>query len=177
MNNENKTSETLSMYETLGKYINHFKEKWYKWTRNILIGGLTIVFLGGILNFYYENKFLEEQLKIFGALQIWVGFALGIIATIFSIISMFLSFYNLELQKESEKENKEFLREIKEQIVNDIKNEVSIRLELIVQEMKEHFGILEEIVKDTQQEVQEFKAKNVKQNKDVTNFFDRMGRE
>jgi len=108
---KNEEETTLSKIE---KKINYFKKKWFHWTFYILVWGLIIVFIGGVVNYYYENNKFETSLKIFGALQIWIAFALGAVATLFSIISMFLSFYNLELQKASEKESRNTLEKIKD---------------------------------------------------------------
>lgn len=66
--------------------------------------GLAIIFIIAVYYAFFGN--IENQStfeKIFSALQIWVGFLLGIIATIFSVISMYLSFYNLEQQNDAEK--------------------------------------------------------------------------
>lgn len=77
-----------------------------KWTVPIYGAGfgLGLIFIMAIFYAFFgkENDPSVSE-KIFTSLQIWVGFLLGIIATIFSIISMYLSFYNLEQQYQVEK--------------------------------------------------------------------------
>lgn len=90
---------------------------------------------------------------------------------------MYLSFYNLELQKDSEKESREFLKSIKKEIVSEVKIEVSNRLDIISEEMKNRFGSLEEIVKDTQQGIQEFRRTDVKRNDKLNSLFEKIEEE
>ena len=162
--------EKISALKKIQLTVDFFRFKWGKWTIRLAFWGLSIVFIGAILNFYLlENS--PFSLEVFGALQIWVSFILGIVATLFSIISMYLSFYNLELQKDSDKENREFLNEIKTQIVSEIQTEVSSKLSIISDEMKEKFGVLEGLAKDTQERIQESIKKDIKVNRDFQNFF------
>ena len=131
---KNEEETTLSKIE---KKINYFKKKWFHWTFYILVWGLIIVFIGGVVNYYYENNKFETSLKIFGALQIWIAFALGAVATLFSIISMFLSFYNLELQKASEKESRNTLEKIKDDIISEVNKKLQEKFEVLEKNVSE----------------------------------------
>lgn len=158
---KNETCEIFNSYENLSTLkkteliIDVFKIKWGKWTIKIISWGLIIIFVAAIGDYFLRNRDLSIELKIFGALQIWVGFALGIIAMLFSIISMYLSFYNLELQKDAEKNNLETFNSLKNNIVTEIRNDVITELEIINKNMLKHFGILEKITEETRNKVDE----------------------
>ena len=134
--------EKISPLKKIQLTVDFFHFKWGKWTIKLLFWGLFIIFVGAIFDFYF-SKTEPLPLEVFGALQIWVGFILAIIATLFSVISMYLSFYNLELQKEAEKESRNFLQGIKDEIVEKVKNEVEKQLGIIHKEMEDKFGKLE----------------------------------
>ncbi|WP_300345169.1 hypothetical protein [Fusobacterium sp.] len=158
---KNETCEIFNSYESLSTLkkteliIDVFKIKWGKWTIKIISWGLIIIFITAIMDYFLKNRDLSIELKIFGALQIWVGFALGIIAMLFSIISMYLSFYNLELQKDTEKNNLETFNSLKNNIVNEIRKDVITELKAINKDMLNHFGNLEKITEETRNKVDE----------------------
>lgn len=106
---------SLEKCELLVEWVN---QNWMKHT--ILIIGKTLIgvfFIGIISETFFKGKF-----DMLSNLNTWVGFILGLVATIFSVISMFLSFYNLEKAKESEEEIKKTLIEIKDTIFNTENN-------------------------------------------------------
>lgn len=135
--------ERISLLKKTELVIELFRIRWGKWTVRIINWGLVVIFIVAIVDYFMSNKSLPIELKIFGALQIWVSFALGIVAMLFSIISMYLSFYNLELQKEAEKKSISTFDSLKDEIVDKIKDEVKKELEEINNNMMEHFNILE----------------------------------
>lgn len=135
--------EKISLLKKTELIIELFRIRWGKWTVRIINWGLVVIFIVAIVDYFMSNKSLPIELKIFGALQIWVSFALGIVAMLFSIISMYLSFYNLELQKEAEKKSINTFNSLKDEIVDKIKDEVKKELEEINNNMMEHFNILE----------------------------------
>ena len=166
-----KKSEECSIFDSYNKLsslkkteliVEIFRIKWGKITIKILSWGLIIIFVAAIVDYFLRNRNLPLELKIFGALQIWVGFALGIVAMLFSIISMYLSFYNLELQKEAESKTKEIFENLKKDIIEEIKEEVSLELKDIRKDMLEHFGILEKMTAETKEKVSESVKKEVK---------------
>jgi uncharacterized membrane-anchored protein YhcB (DUF1043 family) len=50
----------------------------------------------------------------------WVGIVLGLVATVIGIISMFLSFYNLDQSIKTQNETVRMINELKEDIMNKI---------------------------------------------------------
>lgn len=170
--------DKLSSLKKTELIIEIFRIKWGKITIKIISWGLIIIFIAAIVDYFLRNRELSLELKIFGALQIWVGFALGIIAMLFSIISMYLSFYNLELQKEAESKTESTFENLKRDIVKEIKSEVSLELKEIMNYMLEHFSILEELSKDTQNKIEQHNSKitteNLKEesNNDFLDLFD-----
>lgn len=140
--------EKISLLKKTELIIELFRIRWGKWTVRIINWGLVVIFIAAIVDYFMSNKNLSIELKIFGALQIWVSFALGIIAMLFSIISMYLSFYNLELQKEADKGNRETLEKIKKSIVEEVTNEVHKKLNEIEKEMLSNFNIIQKKVEE-----------------------------
>lgn len=114
---EKKYSE-LSAFEKTELCIEVFKTKWGKWTLRITSWSIAIVFVLGT----YAEVTAVGKFDIFKILSNWVGFVLGIIATLFSIISMFLSFYNLEKEREAKKENEQLLKEVTDKIRESLIN-------------------------------------------------------
>lgn len=158
--------ENLSTLKKTELIIDIFKIKWGRWTIKIISWGLIIIFVTAIVEYFFSNRNLPFELKIFGALQIWVGFALGIIAMLFSIISMYLSFYNLELQKDAENKNMEILNSLKDNIVTEIRTDVITELTNIKKDMLEHFGNLEKMTEETKNKVSESVKNKVKKEND-----------
>lgn len=165
--------EKLEPLKKLSIAVEIFRYKWGGYTLKTLFWSLVIIFVFGVLsniiNFTFEvenDKYvimIKGIFDTFNLLQIWVSFGLGIIAMLFSIISMYLSFYNLELQKDAEKENKLFLNEIKKDIVKEITVEIKSELKDIKDikhEMLSHFKLLE-----TQNEnINKFVINNISEN-------------
>lgn len=141
--------ENLSHLKRTELLIELFKYKWSIWTIKTIIFGLIVIFIFAVLSIFFKDKvssegILSNSMKIFSALQVWAGFALGIIATLFSIISMYLSFYNLEQQRESEKNVQNLNEDLKTKIVNEIKRD----LELIGKDLKEELHKTNDLVKE-----------------------------
>lgn len=179
--------EELDPFTKLSLGVDIFKYKWGKWTSGILGFSLLIIFVLGIISkmIILEIK-VEEQnsiliikntLDLFEILQQWVGFGLGIVAMLFSIISMYLSFYNLELQKQADYKAREASKDLKNDLLKEIKEEVSKELVKINKEMIEHFGILEKLSKDTQTKLEEYKSRkdNVTEENGAKEFMDLFG--
>lgn len=145
--------EKLEPFKKLSIAVEIFRYKWGGYTLKTLFWSLVIIFVFGVLsniiNFTFEvedDKYvimIKGIFDTFNLLQIWVSFGLGIIAMLFSIISMYLSFYNLELQKNAEDKAQKTFNNLKEDIVNEIKREVNIELKEIRKDMLGHFKLLE----------------------------------
>mgnify|MGYP003316930309 CR=1 FL=1 len=60
----------------------------------------------------------------------WIGIILGLVATIASIISLYLSFYNLEREQEQNRENNKLLIDLRETIVELKKSQIEINSKL-----------------------------------------------
>lgn len=125
--------EKLEPFKKLSIAVEIFRYKWGGYTLKTLFWSLVIIFVFGVLsniiNFTFEvedDKYvimIKGIFDTFNLLQIWVSFGLGIIAMLFSIISMYLSFYNLELQKNAEDKAQKTFNNLKEDIVNEIKRD------------------------------------------------------
>ncbi|WP_130889852.1 hypothetical protein [Fusobacterium ulcerans] len=149
--------EKLKPLLKLGIAVEVFKYKWGKYTLMALFFSLGFIFVSGVISnlidiklFIDDNNRMFLHLKgvfeIFNLIQLWVGLGLGMVAMVFSIISMFLSFYNLELQKESEKNIKEKLDSMTKNVVKDVRDEVKENLNIIKKEMNEHFTKIEDTI-------------------------------
>lgn len=124
--------------------IEFFKLKWGKWTIRTAVFGLGVIFIVSIIKAIFDPEISIEELKLFNALQIWVSFILGIIASLFSIISMYLSFYNLEQQQQAEKNTKDSFNELKEKIVNSINEEMKKEIKNVHDSLEKHLKEIEE---------------------------------
>lgn len=131
-----KLKEILSNMNSLEKtkmYVEIFHLKWGKMTLHTIVWSLLIIFTATIVDIFFGTGINDKyNLKIFSSLQVWVGLILGIIATLFSIISMFLSFYNLQQQQESEK----IVRELNEKLLEQLSREMKKTLENELAEIK-----------------------------------------
>jgi multisubunit Na+/H+ antiporter MnhF subunit len=124
--------------------IEFFKLKWGKWTVRTVIFGLGIIFLVSIIKVIFNPNIESEKVALFDALQIWVSFILGIIASLFSIISMYLSFYNLEQQQQAEKRTKDSFDELKEKIINSINEEIKKEIKNVHDSLEKHLKQIED---------------------------------
>lgn len=126
--------------------IEFFKLKWGKWTIRIAASGLAIIFVVSVIKSIFDPDIKTEELKLFNALQIWVSFILGIIASLFSIISMYLSFYNLEQQQQAEKRTADSFNELKEKIVSSINEELKKEIKNVHDSLEAHLTKIEKQV-------------------------------
>ena len=124
--------------------IEFFKIKWGKWTIRTVIFGLSIIFIVSIVKAIFDPTISDEELRLFNALQVWVSFILGIIASLFSIISMYLSFYNLEQQQQAEKNTKNSFTELREKIVSSINEEMKKEIGNVYKNLEEHLEKIEQ---------------------------------
>ena len=113
-----------------------FENEWIKPLKIALVG-LSIIFLGAIISIYKPEIIF---LNIFGALQVWVSFILGIVATLFSVISMYLSFYNLEQQKEVENKTRILTEDLNNKLINTVTEVLSSQLKTHQAELKKVIG-------------------------------------
>jgi len=77
-----------------------FKRTWATWIFSIIGASVVLLFSFSLI---FDKK-IELQI-----INNWIGIILGLVATIASIISLFLSFYNLELEREESKENRSLM--------------------------------------------------------------------
>lgn len=136
--------ETLSPSQKNELLIYLFKHKWWNISVLIVSLGIALIFLGAILSIFIDPS-LKNDLKIFESIQAWVGVVLGIIATLFSIISMYLSFYNLEQQKESEKNVINLNNNLQKNIVKEVNELLKIELLNLGKELSKIHEKIEEI--------------------------------
>jgi len=89
-----------------------------------LVWGLilsVIISLGIIVLFYFSLKY-DKNITLVN-MNNWVGIILGFVATFMSIISMFLSFYNLEKTNDINRKNT--------QLISDLSNNLSENKDLL----------------------------------------------
>lgn len=97
-------NEETSFFK-LSKRIESFKNNWSKYAIYVLSTSIILMFTFSLK--YKQN--LELQ-----TINNWVGIILGLLATMTSVISLFLSFYNLEKEGEESKDNQRTLGEMKD---------------------------------------------------------------
>lgn len=93
----------------LDSAIEIFKKYWL-----IIVTGLVIITLAAmfIISFIYS----EDKEITLNLINSWVSLILGIVATLLSIISMFLSFYNLERANEMNENSLESMKELQKNV-------------------------------------------------------------
>lgn len=93
---------------SLDKIIDYLREKWWKYIIAVLTEGVLALFLFG---FIYDKVITVEVMNL------WVGIILGLVATAIGIISMILSFYNLDQSIKTQKETLDKIDNIKKEII------------------------------------------------------------
>lgn len=81
---------------TIGDKINFFRNLWGKFLFYVLATSIIGLFLGSV---YFK--------KVIGldVINTWVGIVLGLVALIIGIISLFLSFYNVDQANKTQEKN------------------------------------------------------------------------
>lgn len=92
-----------------------FWEKIRDWTFLILF----IYMVLSITALFYINYALNEPLTL-NTINNWISLILGLVATIFSILSMWVSFYSLEKSNKEKEENIQNINALKDSIINTV---------------------------------------------------------
>lgn len=95
----------------LDKSVRILKSYWWKITLFIVSAGIIILFATSLA--YHEEITLD-------VMNSWVGIILGLVASIIGIISMFLSFYNLDQSVKTQKETLDKIENIKKEIIENV---------------------------------------------------------
>ena len=99
---------------SLKKIIGFWKSIWGKLIAFIICGSIVALFIASFC--------LDKSLTL-SVMNEWVSLVVGMAALILGIISLFLSFYNVEQSNEVQKDT------IK--IMNDVKNDITNRIDII----------------------------------------------
>lgn len=84
---------------------------WWPFSMYVIASGVISLFIAGII--------FDKKITI-SIMNSWVGIVLGLVATVIGIISMFLSFYNLDQSIKTQNETVRMINELKEDIMNKI---------------------------------------------------------
>lgn len=100
------------------EYLTHF---WWKYIIYIMSTSIVLMFISSII---------YDKVVTINVLNSWVGIILGLVATVIGIISMVLSFYNLDQSVKTQKETLEKIESIKKEIIDyiDRTNEKTMNL-------------------------------------------------
>lgn len=131
-----------------------------------LFVGLFLYLVIAITLLFFINLYLDKPLTL-DTVNNWVSLILGLVATIFSIISMWLSFYSLEKANEKNEENIHSMNKLKEEILNRVEKTNQIYLQHF-QELKGKMDLTSEQLNDIKHKVDSGKTNlNVEQVADV----------
>lgn len=120
---------------TIKSTVEFFRNFWGKFVVYVLATSIIGLFLGSI--YYKQIVGLDE-------INSWVSIVLGLVALVIGIISLFLSFYNLDQAIEAQRESTQIMEKVKEDIQANIAR--------LTDEMQEEF-------KDLHKEVSDYKGK------------------
>lgn len=95
------------MKETLKNAVDFWKSFWWKLLAFVLSGSIAALFIASFC--------LKEELSL-SVMNEWVSLVVGMAALILGIISLILSFYNVEQSNEVQKETIEIMNEVKSDI-------------------------------------------------------------
>lgn len=91
--------------------VEEMKYFWWPFSMYVIASGVISLFIAGII--------FDKKITI-SIMNSWVGIVLGLVATVIGIISMFLSFYNLDQSIKTQNETVRMINELKEDIMNKI---------------------------------------------------------
>jgi hypothetical protein len=110
--------ERCKVKETLKNAVDFWKSFWWKLLAFVLSGSIAALFIASFC--------LKEELSL-SVMNEWVSLVVGMAALILGIISLILSFYNVEQSNEVQKETIEIMNEVK----SDIEEKLSeLRLDM-----------------------------------------------
>ena len=75
------------------------------------------VIASGVISLFIAGIIFDKKITI-SIMNSWVGIVLGLVATVIGIISMFLSFYNLDQSIKTQEKTLETIDNIKKEIIN-----------------------------------------------------------
>ena len=101
--------ETIDEQTKFDKIVQHVREFWWHYVLYIMGTSIIVLF---ICSFIFDKSVSIEIMNS------WVGIVLGVVATIIGIISMFLSFYNLDQSIKTQEKTLETIDNIKKEIIN-----------------------------------------------------------
>lgn len=81
---------------------------------------LVFIFCGSIVALFIASFCLDKRLTL-SVMNEWISLVVGMAALILGIISLFLSFYNVEQSNEIQKDTLKIMAEVKAEITNEIK--------------------------------------------------------
>lgn len=96
-----------SKFQQIKNALHTIKSYWYIPIYAIILISITGLFIASFV--------LEKNIEV-QTMNNWVSMILGIVATMLSIISLYLSFYNLEKEHELNKENTQILNNLEAKI-------------------------------------------------------------
>ncbi len=102
--------------------VRFFRDFWGRFVLYVIATSIIGLFLGSI--YFKEIVGLDE-------INTWVGIVLGLVALIIGIISLFLSFYNVEQSNEVQRQTIDIMNIVKEDImkkINDVQSDISQKI-------------------------------------------------
>lgn len=106
-------TRNLKKNSSIDETIQFFRDLWGKFVFYVLATSIIGLFLGSI---FFE--------KIIGLNEIntWVGIVLGLVALVIGIISLFLSFYNVDQANKTQEKTVEIIQQFQDNMMDRIHN-------------------------------------------------------
>lgn len=126
------------MRDKLKNTIEFWKSIWGKLIAFIIGGSIVALFIASFC--------MSENLTL-TVMNEWVSLVVGMAALILGIISLFLSFYNVEQSNEVQKETVNIMNEVKEDITQKL-NEIQINMNNNFSDIKYYNNLQDDSIKD-----------------------------
>lgn len=125
----NLSSNNKNDKKNMSKIIKNIKQFWWKYVLYTLTTGIVLLFTAS----FVFNK--EITLNVMNS---WIGVILGLVALVIGVISMFLSFYNLDQSINTQKETLSNIDSIKKEIIENVKSSAKEQMEAYKQNSTEN---------------------------------------
>ncbi len=126
--------KNIKCEKKIKKTIEFFRQLWGKFTFYVLATSVIGLFLGSI--------YFEKEIEL-NTINNWVSIVLGLVALIIGIISLFLSFFNLDETNKSNTRSVEIMQELQNKLtdlMNDMRQDIKSKIDESNEKTRSYFN-------------------------------------